>query len=258
MFFKAAFVAVVCLHFCASQVYSQIKLPVIQPPEFSFCSPQNQCCDANTISASGSTTFQAQPDLASISTQVSASGKTTSDAVAALSVLVNSILGVLTSNGLSKDNYQTSNFNVYPNTTWRDGVSTVNGQIASQSFEVTLPFVAGDGSSIGKLIDGLASVNGVTINNLSFDIKNKTAAFFQARRLAFQDAQAKAKDYAEALFLRLGRVLHVADSFSSAPVVTSGEKVMSLMVGSADAVSTNVEVGTIPISYNVQLVFSFS
>lgn len=137
-------------------------------------------------------------------------------------------------------------------------MSSINGQIASQSFDVILPFVSGDGSAIGKLIDDLATVNGVTINNLSFDIKNKTAAYAKGRTLAFQDAKAKAEDYAAALFLRIGRVVHVADSFSSVPVVTPGPVLMAMQVADTKVASTNIEIGTIPISYNVEVVYSFS
>lgn len=119
-------------------------------------------------------------------------------------------------------------------------MSTVNGQIASQSFEVTLSFVQGNGATIGKLIDDLATVNGVTINNLSFDIKNKTAAYAKGRALAFQNAQAKALDYASALFLKLGRVVYVSDSFSSVPVVTSGPILMAMKVEDSNTASTNI------------------
>lgn len=258
MFLKASLFAALFLSLASAQIYSSIRLPAIQPPQFNLCSSQSQCCDGNTITTSGRTTFQAGPDLASISTQISASGKTTADAVNTLSGLFDKIVAILTKNGLTNQNYKTSNFNVYPNTTWNNGVSTINGQIASQGFDVTLPFASSDGSAIGKLIDDLATVNGVTINNLSFDIKNKTAVYAKGRTLAFQDANAKAQDYANALFLRIGRVIHVSDSFSSVPVVTPGPVVMAMQVADTKVASTNIEVGTIPISYNVEVVYSFS
>ena len=73
------------------------------------------------------------------------------------------------------------NFNVYPNTSYRDGKSTVLGQIASQTFEITIPNISADGSNIGRLIDDLANINGIILNGLSFDLSDKTGAFEKAR-----------------------------------------------------------------------------
>jgi uncharacterized protein YggE len=108
---------------------------------------------------------------------------------------------------------------VYPNTSYNNGVSTVLGQIATQSIKVTLTTIAADGSNIGKLIDGLASVNGIIVNGLDFDIANKTAVYSKARKLAFLNAQLKAQDYTVASGVCIGKLLKVTDSFSIAPVV---------------------------------------
>ena len=64
--------------------------------------------------------------------------------------------------------------NVYPNTSWNHGVSTTHGQIANQNIRIEIPQIDADGSNIGKLIDEIATVNGITLNGISFDIRNKT------------------------------------------------------------------------------------
>jgi uncharacterized protein YggE len=101
----------------------------------------------------------------------------------------------LSSNGLITDNYYTTSFNVYPNTSFINGSSIVIGQIASESFQITIPFSDNNGSNIGLLIDSLAAVDGIIISGLSFDIRNKTDAYQQARALALANAQQKAADY---------------------------------------------------------------
>jgi len=57
--------------------------------------------------------------------------------------------------------------------------------------------------------------------------------------------------------LSIGQVLQVVDSFSQAPVVTQAAPVM--MSFAADSVNskTSVNVGTIPIDYSVEVVYSF-
>lgn len=238
---------------------SQLLSPTLSTaPQFSYCSSSStdQCCDGNTIEVQGDVTLQVDPDQASLSIQLTANGKTTSEAVNALSLLMNTVIGILKANGLSEENYSTSNFNVYPNTTWNNGVSTVIGQIASQSLLLDIPSV--DGPKISKIIDDLATVNGIILNSLSFDIQNKTLAFQQARNQAFQMAQSKAKDYAEALYLKLGKVVNLKDFYNSAPVVIDGSQLsdikMSAVAGSS---STNIQVGKIPVSYNMGVIFSF-
>lgn len=71
--------------------------------------------------------------------------------------------------------------NVYPNTSWINGVSTVYGQIANQYIKIDIPQIDSNGANIGKLIDDLATVNGIILNGLSFDVKNKTSLFYKAR-----------------------------------------------------------------------------
>ena len=62
-------------------------------------------------------------------------------------------------------------------------------------------------------------MDGIRINSLTFDIKDKTPYFETARERAFRQAQRKAEDYAQFLSLNLARVLSLEDSYSSAPVV---------------------------------------
>lgn len=198
MFKKYRFLLLFCLALAATQelsssIYQLPEAYVIQPPQFDFCSDNDRCCDSNTIEVRGDATVQAKPDQASLSTQLTASAKTAHEAVDALSLLVNQVIKILNLNGLSEEHYSTSGFRVYPNTTWVNGVSTVNGQIATQSLLVNIPSV--DGPKISKIIDDLATVNGIQLNSLSFDIKDKTVVLQKARNLAFQSAQNKAKDY---------------------------------------------------------------
>jgi hypothetical protein len=126
----------------------------------------------------------------------------------------------LTNNSLTEDDFFTTSFNVFPNTSFLNGTSTVIGQIASQSFQIILPSIDSNGSNIGQLIDNLATIDGIVISGLRFDIKNKTEIYQIARQEAFANAVEKASDYTVALSRTLGDLVTLVDSFSSAPVVT--------------------------------------
>jgi uncharacterized protein YggE len=162
------------------------------------------------------------------------------------------VISILNANGLTPANYQSNSFSVYPNTSYVNGNSQVIGQIASQSFQITIPNISANGSNIGKLIDSLAAVNGIVVNGLSFALSNQTSANTQARQLAFQNAQSKAQDYAGALQLSLGLLVNVVDTYSTPAVVTNGPMVMAMaMAKSPVSTPTTVNVGTIGVSYSL-------
>lgn len=205
----------------------------------------------------GSATIQAVPDQAQLQASISVNADTADLAIKKLSGLVNRIIAVLTSNGLTADNYATSSFSLYPNTSYSNGETKVVGQIATQSFQITIPTISKDGSNIGKLVDSLATVNGIVLNGLSFDVANKTCVYQQARQQAFQNAQNKAQDYAIALQIGVSGVLSVVDSFSSPAVVTQSDAPILSFSANKAIVPTTINVGTISISYDLDIIFSF-
>ena len=150
--------------------------------------------------------------------------------------MVIKIINILKGNKLSENDFKTTYFNTYPNRTVVNGQSTIVGYVASQSFEITIPNIKPDGSNIGKIFDELAQINGIVLNGLGFDIFNKTKVFSEARALAFENAQNKAFDYSTALSLTLGSVVNIKDTFSSAPVVSDGNKNQEI-VADAPAIS---------------------
>lgn len=241
-----------------SQVISSFQFPTVPSiPVYSYGS--NNCCTTRTITVDGSATVQANPDIAYISVTLSVNGKTANDAVAKLSAKTTQLTNVLVANGLTSSNYESTSVSIYPNTSYANGVSTVLGQIATQSIKVTVPSIAADGSNLGKLIDGLASVNGIMVNGLDFDISNKTAVYASARKLAYLNAQLKAQDYTTAAGVGIGKLLKVTDSFSSAPVVERlDQPLMSMALSNKVSTPTTVNVGTIPISYNVESIYAIA
>jgi len=160
MFLQNTLVVILLLTTCSSYIFSDYC--VVKPPavsgSVSGCSSQSSstpgdCCDNQTMTMQGSATIQAIPDQAFLSSSIKTSGKTTQEAINVLSVLTTEIINILKKNSLTQDNYKTTSFNTYPNTSWANGVSTVLGQIASQSFQIMIPKIDANGANIGKLFD---------------------------------------------------------------------------------------------------------
>jgi len=103
-------------------------------------------------------------------------------------------------------------------------------------------------------VDKLAQVNGIVINNLVFDVKDKTTFLDTARERAFNQAKRKADDYAGLLSLTVRRLLSVVDDVNSAPVVQELQQNVAFAAARGSDASqqqTNINLGTIDISYNL-------
>jgi uncharacterized protein YggE len=64
----------------------------------------------------------------------------------------------------------------------------------------------------GKIIDEVAQIGGVQVNNTYFALKDKNAAMAAAREQAFADAKAKADQLAKAAGLRVKKAISISDS----------------------------------------------
>lgn len=112
--------AAICIIVTSAQLFTPPTVN-ISPPELTFSRPSidiprpsinlpypygGKCCSDNTIKVFGSSTIQANPDIAYLSATITATGQTVSDAVQKLSTQSNIIIQILQSNGLTSSNYQ--------------------------------------------------------------------------------------------------------------------------------------------------------
>lgn len=239
--------------FTAPSIPSIPSLPSIPLTSFG-CDRQ---CGWNTVEMIGNAKLDVKPDTASITVQLSENGVDSKQAVSKLSTKMALVISTLTAAGLDASNWQTTSFYINPNTSYVDGVAVTYGQIATQSMEISIPIPSGNGSFIGTLYDSLAKIDSININNLNFDLKNKTASLSKARKLAYDAATKKAKDYAAAAGVNIGSPITVVDSssFFPAPVV-SGPTMRALAMSSKE--STTVTVGTITLDYKIGVIFNYS
>lgn len=113
-----------------SKDFPSINLPTITPPSipdvFNYNSQTNPSgckfdCGWNTISVSGSSTLNVNPDIAVINIALSENGASTNAAISKLSKKIPIVLDRLTKNGLNSSNWQTTSLNVYPNSSYVNG-----------------------------------------------------------------------------------------------------------------------------------------
>ena len=213
------------------------------------------CCDQNIIAVSGDATVTIQPDIARISAGVSSTEQTSQLATSGVAAKINQIRQILSQNGIPNKDIETDRLSIYPKYEYTNGRSEIVGQTASQNLNIVVRNIEENGENIANLIDALATIDGINVNNLSFDKEDKSAAQTEARKLAFENAKMKASEYASLAERGLGRVVSIHDGArsESAPVQFQAE---SLRVMSDSAASTSVAVGELEVSYNVDVKFS--
>ena len=211
----------------------------------------NGCCDDITVTVQGSGKAFGLPDIATFTITISETANTSKNASAAANIKINQVLSILASNNVSKNDIKTTQLTISPQYDWNNGNQTLRGQQASQSINVKLRNFNSDGTTVGSLIDALATINNITLSGINFDINDKALLNRQARQASFTDAKTKAQQYAQLSGLRLGDVLTVTDNSSSNQPIFYAAKADF----SAGSSSTPVSVGQVQVDNDLTITF---
>ena len=159
-----------------------------------------------TLSASGSGQVYLVPDVAYITVGVRVDADEVSDALSKNNSQANEIAQALQALGVEKKDIQTSNFNVYPMMDYG-----MDGQITRRYYVVenTVFITVRDLTKLGEMLDSVVRSGANTINGISFDVIDKSAAQAQARDKAIENAKAEAEAIAKAAGVKLGKMQNV-------------------------------------------------
>jgi uncharacterized protein len=124
------------------------------------------------------------------------------------------------------------------------------GQQASQTLTVVINNIDSNGGKIGSIIDDVFTVNGITINGVSFDQSDSELGKSAARKAAFQSAKKKAQEYAALTGRSLFKVLQIQDMNSG---IITPYFLQAVSYEAASAAKTSVPVGNITVSASVQV-----
>jgi hypothetical protein len=138
----------------------------------------------------------------------------------------------------------TSSISVYPKYDYSSGTGVIVGYTVSVSLTITIRGINTNSQKIARIIDGLASTGVTYIYGLSYDTQDPNAGKAVARKNAWNDAVAKAKQYAQLSGRKLGKVLIIEEVSSvyypynysagvSGSTPTSGNILSSPLIASA-------------------------
>jgi uncharacterized protein YggE len=202
-----------------------------------------------TITVSGTGLITMTPDIAYIyigvrSQDASASVATTDNNTRALAVIE-----AIKAAGVAEKDIQTTNFSIYPQQQYDN-----NGNMTGIVYVVenTVYVTVRDLVKIGSLLDASVRAGANSINSISFDLADKTAALSQARSAAVAEARKQADELTNATGVTLGAVQTISYYDSTPPIALQYSRA-DMAVGGGGSVP--VQTGSMQISTTVSIVY---
>ena len=206
-----------------------------------------------TIAVDGQGEVSASPDTAYITSGVTTQAATAREALDANTEAMAQLIDTLKAAGIEERDIQTSGFSVSPNYVYSDvrdalGYSQpprINGYTVSNTVNVRVRDIA----ILGAVLDQSVSVGANTINGISFAVADPGDLYDEARKLAFEDARAKARLYAEAAGVELKSIRTLSESQSYAPP----QPYMMREAAMSSDKAVPIQSGELTFSINVQV-----
>jgi uncharacterized protein len=205
------------------------------------------------ITVQGTGKVTGTPDTLILTLTVSDTASDVSSAMNTLASTMGAVQNSLSGNKVATADQKTSGLNVGPQYENSSGKTTVTGYQASENLTVTLR----DPKSAGAVIAAASAAGGnaTQISGLSTDLQNDAGLLGQARDSAFNDAKAKAAQYAKSAGRTLGQVVRVEESDSN-PATPSPVDFRAPAAAAPSAVP--IQMGSTDITVSVTVVFSFA
>ena len=200
------------------------------------------------ISVSGTGKVYLAPDIANVYVGVRSQADNVGTALSQNNSQANAIASALKEKGVAAEDIQTTAFNVYPQQNYSpEGIPMETVYVV----ENTVYIKVRDLNNLGTLLDSVVRAGANTINGISFDVEDHTAAEKEARRLAIEDAKAKAEELASLTGVTLGQLYSVNVYSSGGP-----QPVYEAKGGAAMASTTPIAAGQMVIQMEASLSYA--
>ena len=214
--------------------------------------------DQNTITVYGIGTVSVQPDVIQIDISLSKSDKTTRLAQQEVSRMVRKVLEILKENNIEDKNINTASLRFKPEYDYKLGKRVITGQRAEQRITFSIDGINNDDERVSKIIDSLTQINGLELNQISYNVKNNAEYDNKSRELAFRNASEKANQYAELSGRKIAKVLSISEDGTQRNLPTSNRAIQLAGKGfspeAADS-STMLPLGEMEITTRILIVF---
>lgn len=206
----------------------------------------------SSIRVTGDARVSAQPDRAQIDIGVSTHAARSQDAATQNAKAVQAMLDAVRQ-AVPAAVLKTTSYSLNPNYEYHPsgGEPTINGYTANNVVQVTVD----DLGRIGSVIDSATAAGANHVQGIHFTLRDEDAVRATALREAATKARAQADVIAQALGLKVVRVLTVE---VSSPQMTPLFRPMARAAGVSASVATPVEAGTVDVAADVTLTVEVS
>ena len=205
--------------------------------------------DGTLLSVSASADAKRVPDVATISTGVVTQAADANAAMRANAVQMDKVMAAIRAAGIAERDIQTSGISLNPNYKHAENQPpTIVGYQASNTVNVKVR----DLSKLGKVLDTFVAQGANQVNGPNFEVDKPDEAYDEARIAALKKAQARAQTYADALGLKVRRIVSISEGGARFP-----QPIMMVREMAADAMQkqTAVAPGESTLSVNIDVVF---
>ncbi len=154
---------------------------------------------------------RSRPDRASIGAGVTSNGATAVEALRANSVAMEKLVSAAKKRGIKPEHIQTSGINLSPQYDYNNRADgqppRFLGYQVSNMMRVTTDKI----DHLGEFLDALIAAGGTNVDGPNFSMKDADAMLIPARKAAFEEANAKAADYAQLAGYRSAELLSVTE-----------------------------------------------
>ena len=171
--------------------------------------PLSAMADEGRITVSGSATVYRAPDLASISLGGMSQEVTAAEAMAKNSTVMRGVIDRLKEAGIEDRLIQTSGLSL--STDWTPSKEGVPAKISSYSANNTVKARVTDLTLLGPALDAAVKDGANQLNGVRIELAEPAPALNEARKLAVQEARAKAELIAETAGVKLGKIIEITE-----------------------------------------------
>lgn len=177
------------------------------------CNPNVQQSQ-DSVSVSGIGTVLAQPDMVLMNIGFSHTAPTTKQAKTAVEQTMQRIMTILKEENVEDKFMKTTSLRYDVEYDYRNSRRVLLGQRAQQTIVVTINDMVNAPERFSSILDKITAIDRVEVQNIQFDIENKTELFRESRQLAYQKAFDKARQYAELSGRTIGKVMTISEAVS--------------------------------------------
>ena len=201
----------------------------------------------HTISVNGVGTIKVTPDVADVQLGIQITRDTAKAARDDAADAMNQVLAALRALGIADADLQTSYVNIGPVYDYSGQTQRITGYQVSNTINIHVRDLA----KLAAVVDDSVAAGANTVNGITFDVADRSAAERQAREAAVRDARA----HADTLAAAAGVTIVGVASISEAQMVSPWPYPMARTEFAAADMSTPVLPGTSDVSLTISVVY---